>query len=186
MPLTHVHKLFAVSDAKVKKITADPSGGTTTFATAVDVPGIKEIGLDFEINAVSLRGDHRELDAASTLVAVTGTFTHAKVSLDALPVFLGGTTTDTGTTPNQIAKWRRVAADVMPYFSLEGKTPTGGSDDETGDAHLLIAKAKITGYSLGLAEEDYRIMSGSFRGVYRLADDILIDLVANETAVAIS
>lgn len=183
MPITHVHKTYAVTDAKIAKLTADPTGGTATYATAIDLPGIKSVGLGFEINNVSLRGDNRELDSDSTLVAVTVTFSHAKMSYDALPVLIGGTVTDTGTTPNQVARFRRLGADVFSYFKFEAATPTGGGDVATGDQHLIVYKAKITDYGLGLAEEDYQTFSGTARGVVRASDDFLFDLLANETAV---
>lgn len=187
MPITHETKLYAVSDAKIAKLLTDPTGGAATYGSLIDLPGIKEVGLGFVLNAKELRGDNKQLDADTTLVGVTLTFSNAKISLDALAVMLGGTVTDSGVTPNQKAQLRRLGSDVLSYFKFEAKTPTGGIDVATGDAHLVVYKAKVqSGFDLGFAEEDYRIFSGEARGVVRLADDFLYDLVENETAAAIT
>lgn len=186
MAATHVSKIYAVEDAKIAAVTADTDGGSTTYGSLIDVPGIKSIGLDFEINAVSLRGDNRELDSDATLQAVTISFEHAKLSLDALAVMLGGTNTDSGSGAAEIATYRRVATDAFSYFKFEAKTPTSGTDNVGGDVHLVLYKCKLTDYSLGMAEEDYQTFSGTARGVFRTSDARLFDVVFNETAAAIA
>ena len=186
MASTHVSKVYSVEDAKIAAMTADPSGGTTTYGSLIDVPGIKNVGIGFEINTVSLLGDNTELESDSTLRAVTLTFDHAKVSLDALAVFLGGTNTDSGTGSAEIATYRRLSTDTMSYFKFEAKTPTSGTDNIGGDVHLLVYKCKITDYSLGMPEQDNATISASARGVARASDLRLWDLVFNETAAAIA
>lgn len=187
MPVAHTpHKIFAVDDAKISALTADPAGGTPTYGTAVDVPGIKSVGLSFEINNKELRGDNRRLEADSILVGINGTFNHAKMNLDALPILLGGTVVDSGLAPNQIARYRRIGSEVFSDFKFEGRTPPSGVNLVGGDAHLVVFKAKITGYELGLAEENYQVFSGTFAGSFRVSDDALWDLILNETATAIA
>ena len=185
MPLSHVSKLFAVVDAKISKLTADTSG-SPTYDTSLDVPGIKSVGMDFELNSVELRGDNKQLDSDTTLVGVDLTFEHAKLSLDVLGVLLGGTTADTGTTPAQVSTYSRLGTDAFNYFKFEARTPTNGVDTVGGDAHLIVYKCKITDYSLGLAEEDYQTFSGTARGVFPVANDKLFDIVLNETEAAIA
>ena len=186
MALADPTKLYAVSDAKIAKLLTDPSGGSATYDSLIDVPGIKSVGLDFEFNDVELRGDNGRMESDSTLIGVNVSFDHAKVSFDALAVMLGGTVTNTGTTPDQVKQFRRLSTDVTNYFKFEAKTPTGGVDTTTGDAHLVIYKLRLTGYDLGFAEEDYQTFSGEARGVARVADSFLFDLVHNETAAAIA
>ena len=186
MALSHVTKLYAVEDAKISPLTADPSGGTATYGAAIDVPGIKSIGLGPDITSVQLRGDNRELDSDSTLQAMEVTFEHAKLSLDALEVLMGGTTTDAAVTPDQTATFSRVATDAFSYFKLEAKTPTNGGDDVGGDVHIVLYKCKVTDISFGFAEEDYQTVSVTARAVYRAADEKLFDIVQNESAVAIA
>lgn len=186
MPISHVSKLFAVDDAKIAALTADPAGGTTTYGSLIDIPGIKNVGLAFDLNSVELRGDNGRMDSDSTLIGVTLSFEHAKISLDALAVFLGGTNTDGGTTPNMTGTFSRTSAQSLSYFKFEARTPVNGVDTTGGDAHLVIYKAKVTSYSLGLAEENYQTFSAEAQGVFRIADSKLFDIVLNETAAAIA
>lgn len=186
MPISHTTKWYSVSDAQVSKLLTDPAGGAATYGALTDVPGIKTAGLGFELNTVSLTGDNKELETDVTLRAVTISIAHAKVSYDALAILLGGAVTDSGVTPNQVARYRRLGADVLPYFKFEAKTPTGGVDLPSGDGHIVVYKAKITDYSLPSAEQDYATFTGTARGVARIADDFMYDLLTNETAVAIA
>lgn len=187
MVISHVSKIFAIEDAKIGKLLTDPVGGPATYATLIDVPGIKEITFSPEINNVELRGDNKRLESDSILVGGTISVSHAKMSLDALAVMMGGTVTDSGTTPNQKATFTRLSTDAFSYFKIEGKTPTGGIDQPAGDGHLLFHKCKVTdGEFTGFAEEDYRTVSFDAMCVWLIATDKLFDIILNETAVAIT
>ena len=186
MPISHDSKLYAVEDAKIAKLLTDPSGGSATYDTLIDVPGIKTVSLTFDLENKELRGDNRRLDSDTTLAGVTVAFSHAKLSLNALAVMLGGTNTDSGSTPNQKATFTRLGADALNYFKLEAKTPTAGVDTGTGDAHMVFYKLKLATYELGFAEEDYQIFSGTAQGVVMLSNDKYFDIVFNETAAAIA
>jgi hypothetical protein len=188
MALTGPTKRFAVEDAKVAKMTADPPGGTTLYATSVDVPGIKSVTLTINITEKELRGDNTSLDVDVIYGKGTGTINYAKNSHDLHVVLLGATKADSGTTPNQVSKLTLLGSDRPNYFKLEAKTPTGGADPSGvtgGDEHLVLYKCKITGFGgFGLAEEDYETFSVPFSCLARLSDSKWIDDVLNETAVA--
>lgn len=186
MPLSPVTKLYATEDAKISKLLTDPSGGSATYDPVIDVPGIKTVGIDFELSSVELRGDNTRLDADSALVGLNLTFEHAKLSLDALAVFLGGAVVDSGVAPNQKKTFSRLGTHAPSYFRFEAKTPTNGADTVGGDVHLVVYKCKLVDYELGFAEEDYQTLSGEFQGVYRTSDNKLFDVVLNETAAAIA
>jgi hypothetical protein len=179
--------LFAVSDCKISKLTADPAGGTATYATAVDVPGIKTMSIGGDVNTVELRGDNQSLDQNSVLGSLTVSVEHAKISLDVLDVLLGTTTTDSGTTPNMIATTVLLGTNTMNYFKIEGKTPTAGADTVTGDLHFVLHKCILSSFpDLGLAEEDYQTVSFEAVAIPLLANAKSLSIVANETAVVIS
>lgn len=184
MALTHVSKQFAVKDAKIAKVLTDPSGGSATYATSIDVPGIKTVGVGGDVNNQQLRGDNQLLDTDTVLGNVTLSVEHAKVSLDALAVMMGLTVTDSGTTPNQIATAALAGNNSPNYFKLEAASAT--ADPVAGDLHYVFYKCKISSLpSLGLAEEDYATVSFDCICVPRLADNKWMDIVLNETAVAI-
>ncbi len=188
MPISHFSKFFAISDAKIFKVTADPAGGTTTYGAAVDVPGIKSATISGDINTVELRGDNSLLDLNSTLTNISVSIEYAKLSLDVLPVVLGGTTADSGTTPNMIATYDLASTDSFSYFKLEGKTPTAGADTVTGDAHIILHKCILSSFpEMGFAEEDYRTFSMEARATPILGTgNKWITVKLNETAAAIS
>jgi hypothetical protein len=185
--ISHVTKVFGVNDAKISKITADPAGGTTTYATAVDVPGIKSVTISGEINTVDLRGDHSLLDSDSTLQNISLNFEYAKLPLDALVVMLGGTVTDTGTTPSQVAKLALLGTDVLLANTWKFEARTVSADTVGGDVHFVLYKCRLASFpEMGTAEEDYLTFSVEGRCFPRLSDSKWIDVVLNETLAAIS
>jgi hypothetical protein len=189
MPLSHVTKLYAVSDAKITPMTADPAGGTTTYGTAIDVPGIKSVTLSGTVNTKSLRGDNTLLDSRSALQDLTLAVENAKVSLDLLPVIIDGTTTDSGSTPNMVATYNLLGSDnAPPYFKFEAATPADGGDTIGGDVHIILWKCTLAGLpDLGFAEEDYRTVGFSAVCSPQLGSaNKWFTLLANETAVVIS
>lgn len=187
MPISHFSKEFAIEDAKIAKLTADPSGGAATYATIIDVPGIKEVTLSGTVESKELRGDNALLDARSVFKSLSISVKHAKVSLDVLPVLLGGTTTDSGTTPNQKVTYDLLGTDTPNYFKFEAKTPTDGGDVIGGDVHIVVHKCVVSGLpDIGFAEEDYRTV-----GFDAVCSPLLatsrkwLTVIFNETAAAI-
>lgn len=177
MPVSPVSKLYSTEDCKIAALTSDVAG-FAVYGTTIDVPGIRQVTMTPQIESKQLRGDNRELDADSTLVAVELNFEHAKISFEALPVFLGGT----WSTPT----YTQSGSNALPYWAIAWRTPTSGGDSVGGDVAFQAFKCKITAYTLGTAFEDYQLMSGTARGVYRLADDKLFSAKVNETAAALS
>ena len=187
MAISHESKLYAVEDAKIAAVTADPSGGTTTYGSLVDVPGIKSVSISGDVSTVELRGDNRLLDANSTLSRVDLTFEYAKLSLDALDIMLGGSVTDSGTGDAEIGTYDLLSTDTLGYFKFEAKTPTAGVDVVAGDAHIVLWKCMLSSFpEFGMAEEDYQTFTVSAIAVGRLSDNKWLSVVFNETAAAIA
>lgn len=188
MPLNHSTKLFAVEDAKIAPLTADPEGGAATYGAIIDVPGIKTVGLSGTVENKVLRGDNRLLDSNSVLTELSGSVEHAKLSYDVLAAILGMTVTDSGTTPAQIATaiLNAETANLAP-FAFWAKTPTGGSDGGPGgDSALVFYKCVLSSFpEFGLAEEDYQSVSMEFQIVPRLSDGNWFKSNVRETAAAL-
>jgi hypothetical protein len=186
LAVTHVSKIYAVEDCKIAKLTGD-SGASATYAAIIDVPGIKTVEIAGNIDTKELRGDNQLLDSNSTLTNITVNITHAKISLDVLPVILGGTTADSGSTPNQVATFDRLGTDTFDYFKLEAKTPTNGADPTGGDIHFILHKLMISSFpDMGHAEEDYRIVGFTATASPLVSTSKWITVKINETAAAIS
>lgn len=181
MTVSPVSKLYSTEDCKIAALTSDTTG-FAAYGAAIDVPGIRQVTMTPQIESKSLRGDNRELDADSTLVAVELSIEHAKVSFEVLEVFLGGEWTAGASSGTYVQS----GGSSLPYWQIGWRTPASGGDAAGGDVHFRAFKCKITAYTLGTAFEDYQILSATARGVYRLADDKLWDAVANATAAAIS
>ncbi len=189
MPISHFSKSFGTQDAKVSPLTADPSGGSVTYGTSVDVPAIKSVEISGDVNTVELRGDNALLDSATTLTNISSTVTHGKLSLDVLGVlFSGAAPVDGGTGTTETVTWDLTANSAPQYFKVEAATPNNGADTIGGDVHFVLHKCIINGFpDLGLAEEDYRVSSFGAAAVPLLATGRKwLSIVLNETAAAIT
>ena len=185
MPLSHVTKLFGTKDAKIAKLTADPAGGTATYGTSIDVPGIKSVVLGGDVEIKELRGDHSLLDSDSTLTNITVTFNYAKLNLDAIVVLLGGAVADSGITPDQIAKWSLLGTDGL-FNNFKFTAQVFSVDTPGGDAMLELYKCKISSFpEMGTEEEDYQLFSQEATVVPRLSDSKWVDLSLRETKAAL-
>lgn len=187
MAISHNTKWYGVNDAKIALLLTDPEGGSATYDDLIDVPGVKAVGVGGEVNSVELRGDGKRLDYATTITGRSLTFEFAKSALDVFSVLAGGTVSDTGTTPNQVAKLKLGANDVPNYFKFVAQTT--GVDIPGGDGHLVVYKAIITSLpELGMAEEDYKTYSVEAAAIGTIASDgdDLIDVLMHETAAAIA
>lgn len=189
MALTHISKVFAVVDCKVAKLTADPAGGSPTYATSIDVPGIKSIKISGDVETKSLRGDNTLLDSDSVLTNITAEVENAKLSLDVIAMFLGQTVTDSGTTPNQIANLDIIggsfagAAKPAP-FKLTGISAS--ADPIGGNVLMALHKCILSAFpEFGLAEEDYQTLSFKVNAMPLLANGKWLSPAINETAAAI-
>lgn len=188
MALAHFSKLFACEDAKIAKLLTDPAGGTETYGSLIDVPGIKEVTLSGTVESKELRGDNSLLDVFSVLKSLTLGVKNAKLSLDVEAVLVGGTTADAGTTPSQTVTHDLSGTDSPSYFKFVCRTPANGVDFIGGDVHMTLWKCVVSGLpDTGLAEEDYKIVG------FNAATTPLLStgrkwrrIVFNETAAAIS
>lgn len=181
MTVSPVTKLYSTEDCQIAPVTSDVAG-YAAYGSLVDVPGIKQVGMKPQIEAKELRGDNRLLDADSTLVGVELSATHAKLSLAALAVILGGTYTPGASASTYI----QTGGAALPKWAISWRTPTNGGDDVGGGVHFRVVKCVVTAYDLGTAFEDYQELSFSAKGYYRLADDELFDIGVKATQAAIS
>lgn len=186
MALSHVTKLFAVKDAKIAKLTADPAGGTTTYATAVDVPGIRTVGISGDVNTTELRGDQVLLDSDTTLSNITVSFEYAKMSLDVFVATLGGAVADSGSGSTEVATYSLLGTDTL-FTPFKFEAQVVSVDTPGGDAHLVLYRCKLSSFpQLGTELDDYQTFSLEATASPRLSDSKWIDVVLNETAAAIS
>ncbi|MFD6294517.1 phage tail protein [Streptomyces sp. NPDC060235] len=188
MPLQRFTRVYGIKDAKIAPLTTDPAAGSPTYGALIDVPGIKTFEISGDVEVKSLRGDNTKLATNSAITNIQVSVTHAKMSLDVLAAIIGGTVTDSGTTPAQKTGWDLTGANAtMPPFKLEGVTPPNGVDIVGGDMHVVLHKLTLASFpDLGFAEEDYRIASFTANADPLLSSDKWLSIVLNETAAAIA
>lgn len=188
MPLTHVTKVFAVTDCKLYKLTSDPSGGTAVYAAGIDVPGIKSVKISGDVESKQLRGDNTLLDSDTVLTNITAEIENAKLSLDALAMMLTGTVADSGVTPNQKASLDIMGGSATPTkfapFKLSAVSAT--SDVIGGNVDFTLHKCVLASFpDLGLAEEDYQTTSAKFNAMPLLANGKWLSIGLNETSLVL-
>lgn len=188
MALQRFTRVYGIKDAKIAPLTADPAGGTPTYGALIDVPGIKTYEISGDVEVKKLRGDNTQLATNAAITNIQVSVTHAKMSLDVLAAIIGGTVTDSGTTPAQKTQWELTGDNAtLPPFKLEGVTPPNGIDIVGGDVHVVMHKLTLSAFpELGFAEEDYRIASFTADADPLLSNGKWISIPINETAAAIA
>lgn len=157
MPLSHITKVFAVTDCKLRPLTSDVTG-SPVYGTAIDVPGIKEVKITGTVESKSLRGDNTLLDSDSVITEVKVSIKYAKLSLDVMAALMGGTVADSGTTPAQKSAWDLTNTSKPKPFLLEAVSAS--ADTIGGNVGFCLWKVSLSSFpELGLAEEDYQIHS---------------------------
>lgn len=184
MPLKHFSKVFAVTDAKIAALTADPDGGTAVYSTSIDVPGIKSVTISGSVESKSLRGDNTLLDRDAVISEVNVSIEYAKLSLDILTAALSGAVVDSGTTPAQTSTWSLTNASKPLPFKLSAKSAS--ADTIGGDVMLLLPKIVVSSFpELGLAEEDYKTFTLEGAAMPLLATGKWLDIVLREQSAVL-
>lgn len=188
MPLNRYTSIFSIDNAAITPMLTDPIGGSATYGTKIDVPGIRSATLDPEILAKELFGDNVIQGRSAKARQIMSKIEAARLNLDILAVLMGGAITDTGVTPNQKAEYNLLGSDAGKYFKLEyrvlGVELPGAAGG--GDLHVTFWKCKITGTALPVQMEEFAPHSFDVAAIARLADSKLLTLTENETAIAIA
>lgn len=189
MTISHVTKVFAVTDCKARPLTTDPAGGSPTYGVAVDVPGIKKVSITGSVESKTLRGDNSVLDSDSTLTEVKVAIEYAKLSLDFMSLLLGGAVTDAGSGSAETASWDLTGGigattpSKPKAFLLEAVSAS--ADTPGGNVGFCLWKVTLSSFpEMGLAEEDYQTHTMEGNAVPLISNGKWITPTLYETAVA--
>ena len=163
MALKTVTKLFGVDDAKLFPVTED-SETQFTCATGIDLPGVRQISLTYEIEEKSLTGDEKVLDVSNKIKSVSFNMEYAKLSLEVLAQLTGGSYSTSGSDDAETATFSFGGGDLPNYFQL--KAQILDTNNEGGDVHFCIYKAKATAIPLNGVQDDFATLTFDGRGVY--------------------
>ena len=185
MTISKKTALLGVNDLKIFPVTKDDSSGFHVSA-GIDVPGVRQISLTFDIEEKELTGDEKTLAVSSKIKSIAFTSEYAELSLDVLSALSGGKVSQTGTSPNDSATFSYTANDKPAYFQLQAKID-GTEDIVGGDCHFCIYKAKVTAMPINGVQGDFATYTFEGKGVYTeyafgSAGSKLLDITFNSTA----
>ncbi len=140
---------FDVKDCKVYSVATDPSGGATTFGSAIDVPGIQEVSLEPNFITNELKGDGGVVLAKKGKIdRMNFNCTYSELSLDVLAVILGQTVTAAGTGTAE-TQTMPIDDTSLPYFKVAFLIDDlQTSSDALATVVVTLQKCQLTGGSL--------------------------------------
>jgi hypothetical protein len=172
---------FGIRDIKLSTV----SGTGTVGGTSVDLPNARTLSFEESEDFEDLLGDDKKVATKGAGSIVEWELEAGGISLEALAVMAGGTVTSTGTTPNQVKKYVKLATDARPDFKIEGQAIS----ESGGDVHCIIWRAKVTDKIEGeFGNGQFFLTGASGEGLPSKTAthiDETYNLVQNETAVAI-
>lgn len=189
MAVKKVTKVYGVDDFKLFPITQDDDT-TFTCGNAIDAVGVKQVSITFEADEKDLTGDEMTLDTIAKVKSIIVSTEIAKLNLDALALFTGGTVTDS--TNSSTLSIGSNASGNQRYFQAQFQIKT--TDNEGGDLHYIVYKAKATSTPINGTEDDYATFTIDCKGVFTThkfgtgtaAEQKLVDIQINETVTALA
>ena len=163
MALKTVTKLFGVDDAKLFPILED-SETQFVCGEGIDLPGVRQISLTYEIEEKSLTGDEKVLEISNKIKSVTFNMEYAKLSLEVLAQLTGGSYSKTGEGEAEVGTFSFGGGDLPNYFQLKAQILDTSNDG--GDVHFCIYKAKATAIPLNGVQDDFATLTFDGKGVY--------------------
>ena len=183
MALTTITKLYGVDDCKLIPITED-SSTAFTLGTAIDLPGVRQVSVTFEIDTKDLMGDEKTLETSSKVKSVTVNAEYAKLSLEVLAQITGGSFSADAST----GTFSFSGGDMPGYFQLQAQIKD--TNNVGGDAHIIVYKAKATSAPINGTQDDFAIMNFDCKGVFTTYEfdgkQKLLDLKVNATETALA
>lgn len=163
MALKTVTKLFGVDDAKLFPVTED-SETKFTCGDGIDLPGVRQISVTYEMEEKSLTGDEKVLEVSNKIKSVTFNMEYAKLSLEILAQLTGGSYTKTGSGDDEVGTFSFGGGDLPNYFQLKAQILDTSNDG--GDVHFCIYKAKATAIPINGVQDDFATLTFDGKGVY--------------------
>lgn len=182
MTLTTIPLPYGLRDIKIVGFTT--AAATVLSTPTVDLPYARTLSFSEAEEFEELRGDDTVVTTRGKGPSVNWELEGGGISFEALKVLNGGTITETGVTPNQVKKYRKLTTDARPFFHAEGQSIS----DSGGDVHCVLHRCRASGEIKGEFGDGVFFMTGASGvglGSLVTADlGALYDFVQNETATA--
>lgn len=164
MTISRKTALLGINDLKIFPVTQDDSTAFTT-GSAIDVPGVRQISVTFDIDEKELTGDEKTLAVSSKIKAVSFTSEYAELSLEVLSALSGGSVSSSTSSNVETATFSFGEGDKPDYFQLQAKID-GTENINGGDCHICIYKAKVTAMPINGVQGDFATYTFEGKGVY--------------------
>ena len=183
MALSTETVMYDVEDCKVYALTAD-NGSSLTYGSAIDVPGIAQVGVDPNIVTAELKGDGgKVLDRKGKTDRLNFSATYGRLSLPVLAAILGGSVAnDAG--PPETQTYSLPGDNELPYFKLGFQIVE--TEDDVLSLSCYLYKCKLTGGTLLTGETDsYGQPTLELEAIPTINDDSMIDVILYDTETAL-
>lgn len=179
---------YGLREVKFKPFTT----GETVSSTPIKLPASRTFSFTEAEDFEELRGDDGVITVRGKGGKIEWKLEGGGVSLAVMQAMYGGTITTSGTTPAQIATFRKLATDVRPFFQSEGRAIS----DSGGDFHAIVYKCRATdNLEFSMEDGSFLLYGAGGQGLARqtgitgppaVPAQVLYDIVQNETAAAIA
>jgi hypothetical protein len=124
------------------KLIEYPTLAADSFGTAlVDLPNAQTLSFTETEEYTELRGDDQLVASHGQGAQLDAELESGGISMEAYKVINGGQIVETGITPNQVKRYRKLVTDQRPYFVAIGKSIS----DSGGDFHTVMYRVRATG-----------------------------------------
>lgn len=165
----------------LRDVKLTPISDAGTIGTFVDLPASRTLSWTETEDFEELRGDDQVQAERGNGATVDWDLEQGGISLEAYAVLAGGAVAESGVSPNVVRTYSKTSSHSRPYFRIDGQA----INDNGGDTHVVIYKAKATGDIGGeFSDGAFLLTSASGRGYPNTAGKVY-DIVQNETATAI-
>lgn len=183
MPLDTHPLPYGLRDVKITPYT---DAAATTLGTAIDLPVSRTLSFSEAEEFTELRGDDKVVTTRGQGAQVDWELEAGGISLEAWKAMGGGLVATSGVTPAQQKKLTKKVTDARPFFKVEGQVIS----DSGGDVHAVLPKCRATGNLEGeFSDGEFFLTSGSGVAIGSTltgAEDVLYELIQNETALPIA
>lgn len=141
MALAKSSGIYGIKKLQIKKLLTDEIGSAPTYGSAVQIPGIKLLGMDKQIANKESRGDEMLIDTEDTLESIEITWDNVELPLLACEVIEAAVLATTGSAETEVNSMLEHANAVSNYFKIEAIAKRG-SNGVTG---VMVELYKVRG-----------------------------------------
>lgn len=174
MPIaTHGELPYSIEDAKIYPYSAGVPG------TAKDMPGVRRVEMDAQLEETEHRGDNKILAVAASLNSFDLTVELGQLNADALAAASGGTVATSGVEGSQIRTLTRKSTDVVADYQI--KTLTHSKTVDGGITSLVFPRCQwVGGPSYSMEDNEFPVAEITARAVPG-AGDVLYTLEQHQS-----